>query len=89
MNADNRKWKDQCPARMEDGRLFTSYMPADRYNMLFMRKFGITDPSHEYRHFMTKNAKEIKKMEEEFFRSRYMCNSHSPGSHYYSLFGEE
>lgn len=89
MNADNRKGSAQCPARMSDGRLFTSYMPADRYNMLLMQKFGIADPSHGYRLFMTQNAREIKKLEEEFFKKNYMCNFHNPQAYYYSLFSEE
>lgn len=89
MNADNRKGGESCPARMSDGRLFTTYLPADRYNHMMARKFGIKDMSHEYRHFMTRNAVQINNMEQQFFREKYMCAFHNPKSLQYSLFQRE
>lgn len=89
MNADNRKGNQACPARMSDARLFTTYLSADRLNHMLARKFGIKDMSHEFRHFMTRNAVQIKEMEDQFFREQYMCSFHNPKSLHYSLFQRE
>lgn len=85
MNSDNRI--RSCPARMSDGRLFTTYLTSDRHNYLAMRKFGLTDGSHQYRHFMINNAVRIKQIEDEYMRRNFLCNPNQ--GHHYSLFAEE
>lgn len=89
MDSDNRMAAERCPARMSDARLFTTWLPNDRYHHMLARKYGIRDMGHEFRHFMVRNADLVKAEEDRFFRERYMCSFHSPKALQYTLFQRE
>lgn len=74
MNADNKFGVCcKCPARMEDGRIFTNYMSQRKFNnYLFVR--NNFDSSHDFRHFLQNNASTIMKQEVANLENTKKCS---------------
>ena len=54
----NNKYHN-CPARMDDGRHFTNYLPNVSINEQLQNNNNIHSDSDKYREFLTKNAESI------------------------------
>lgn len=67
----NNKYRD-CPPRMSDGRHFTDYRPSCLTDNLIRFKNQIFSNS-EYRAFLSHNAKDLMKMNQEYACQKNCC----------------
>ena len=69
-SSNNKKFK--CPPRMDDGRHFTDYRPNCHVNNLVRANNKILN-SHEYRMFLTHNAKKIMDLNRTYTTQKNGC----------------
>ena len=69
----NNKYFD-CPALMSDGRLMTDYRSSNTLNDM-IRISNNTLSSYEYRNFLTNNATNIMKINNDYITNKNSCNS--------------
>ena len=69
----NNKYFD-CPARMDDGRIFTDYRPSsDVENMIVMS--NKIQSSYDYRQFLIHNGNNIVTINNQYTKNKVGCNS--------------
>ena len=68
----NNNQYDECPPRMDDARHFTDYRPNCHLNNLLIANYGIQN-SHDYRSFLTHNAKKIMQMNRNYACKKNCC----------------
>lgn len=71
-NKTNNNQYDSCPPRMDDARHFTDYRPNCHLNNLIVTSYSIQN-SHDYRSFLTHNAKELMKMNRNYACEKNCC----------------
>jgi hypothetical protein len=69
----NNKYFD-CPALMSDGRLMTDYRSSNTLNDM-IRISNNTLSSYEYRNFLTNNASNIMKINNDYISNKNSCKS--------------
>jgi len=69
----NNKYFD-CPALMSDGRLMTDYRSSNTLNDM-IRISNNTLSSYEYRNFLTNNASNIMKINNDYISDKNSCKS--------------
>ena len=75
MNLDNKFGTCcKCPALMQDGRNFASYIPRRDYNATLMKEFKVSN-SNEYRSFLQENGKSIINSVHKNLEDNYKCVS--------------
>jgi hypothetical protein len=74
MNSDNKFGESSnCPALMNDSRLFTNYLLNSKLNSYVKKVNGITD-ENTYRLFLQKNGSKIMDNERAFMSTNKRCN---------------
>tara|TARA_B100000242_G_C42692848_1_gene324330 strand:+ start:29 stop:289 length:261 start_codon:yes stop_codon:yes gene_type:complete len=74
MNSDNKFGECcKCPAKMDDSRLFTNYLPNSKLNSYVKKVNGITD-DNMYRLFLQENGEKIMENERKFLDENKRCN---------------
>lgn len=80
-NSDNKFGKCcGCPALMEDGRIYTSFVNNARLNG-HVRKINKNSSHHKNRLFLQKNAEKIMANERVYLHTNYMCNKEKLDAH--------
>jgi hypothetical protein len=69
----NNKYFD-CPARMDDGRIFTDYRSSSSVNDM-IRYSNNTMSSYDYRQFLIHNAESIMDLNNKYTVDKVSCNS--------------
>jgi len=69
----NNKYFD-CPARMDDGRIFTDYRQSSTVNDM-IRYSNNTMSSYEYRQFLINNASKIMELNNTYIKDKAGCES--------------
>ena len=74
MNSDNKFGECcKCPAKMNDGRLFTNYLPNSTLNS-YVKKVNNITSENDYRQFLQKNGSKIMDNERTFMSLNKKCN---------------
>lgn len=73
MKTSNNKYFD-CPALMSDGRIITDYRSSNTLNDM-IRISNNTLSSYEYRQFLTNNAVDIMKVNNDYLMNKNSCPS--------------
>jgi hypothetical protein len=69
----NNKYFD-CPARMDDGRVFTDYRPSSDVENMIQISNKIKS-SYDYRQFLVHNANNLMNINSQYTKSKVGCNS--------------
>tara|TARA_B100001093_G_C26489216_1_gene868307 strand:+ start:459 stop:773 length:315 start_codon:yes stop_codon:yes gene_type:complete len=69
----NNKFGD-CPARMSDGRIYTDYRPGCLLNNTIKVSNQLIN-NHDYRMYLTRNAKKIMNTNNKYIMYKYNCES--------------
>tara|TARA_B100000408_G_C10204001_1_gene184122 strand:+ start:96 stop:416 length:321 start_codon:yes stop_codon:yes gene_type:complete len=64
-------WKEDSPARMSDGRIFTDYFPNCSMNLSLQKNLS----SWQYKMMLTRNATNIAESIKEMNHQLYGCNN--------------
>lgn len=73
MNSDNIYFNNKCPARMNDSRIFTNYMP-NKKTLDYINKINCLTDHNSTRYFLQSNAETIINNELNFFMNEKKCN---------------
>jgi hypothetical protein len=63
-----------CPARMDDGRVFTDYRPSTTVDDMIRYSNNVMS-SYEYRQFLINNANNIMSVNNNYTKEKVGCNS--------------
>jgi hypothetical protein len=63
-----------CPARMDDGRVFTDYRPSTTVDDMIRYSNNVMS-SYEYRQFLINNASNIMSVNNDYTKEKVGCNS--------------
>lgn len=69
---DNRYFKSECPALMQDGRFITNFIPKRSFEQ-FIRNVNNINSSAEYRQFLQNNGETIMNKEREYMGKMNTC----------------
>lgn len=75
--ANNALNNRDCPPLMSDGRLATDYRPTCYVHDMIIKQNGIRN-SHQLRHFLQNNGRDLMKINLDYFQTKNQCNSCSP-----------
>lgn len=80
MNSDNFYYKNKCPAVMEDGRIYTSYLPDSTLVDAIKRANHIETHldyspynNNDFRLFMQRNAVKLITQDRDYWYNYYTC----------------
>lgn len=69
---DNRYYKYNCPALMNDGRFISSYVRSRTFDQ-YIRNINNIESAHEYKHFLQKNGDQILNNLKGYLRETNIC----------------